>query len=332
METICDRAGLPIEPHKSMGPTTLLTFLGIEIDSHREELRLPPEKIRALKQTLANWQGKKACRKRDLLSLIGSLSHACKVVRPGRIFLRRLIDLSTLAKNPEHFIRLNHDARSDIEWWASFIEDWNGTAILRTLVNIMPEITMIADASGTWGCGAVYGSSWLQLPWGGLLINAHISIKEMVPIVIGTAIWGKYWKGRSVRILSDNTVVVAAINTNTSKVREIAHLLRCLAFISAHWQCHLSAAHVPGAQNSVADAISRNNMVTFRVLHPQAAEEPEQIPMELVQLLITESPDWTSTAWTQLWKAIFRKDWPPHHAKSTKLESVVTQSSAGNFA
>ena len=110
METTCCHAGLPIEPEKSMGPATVLTFLEIEIDSQKGELRLPTDKLQSLQQMLSGWLGKKAGRKRDLLSLIGSLSHACKVIRPGRIFLRRLIDLSTMAKNPEHFIHLNLDA------------------------------------------------------------------------------------------------------------------------------------------------------------------------------------------------------------------------------
>ena len=205
---------------------------------------------------LQGWQGKKAYKKRDLLSLIGSLSHACKVIPAGRAFLRRLIDLSTVAKELEHFVRLNSDARSDIEWWAHFIESWNGTSILKAVASKPPNITVLSDASGAWGCGAIWDSRWLQFEWKGLLAEAHISIKEMIPVIIATAIWGKAWGGSSVRILSDNASVVAAINNNTSRVREIAHLLRCLAFITAHWQCQLSAVHLPGAQNSISRRLS----------------------------------------------------------------------------
>ena len=83
-----------------------ITFLGMELDSVALEIRLPQEKLSQLKAVLASWRGRKVCRKRDLLSLIGLLSHACKVVRAGRSFLRRLIDLSTIAKHLHHFIRL----------------------------------------------------------------------------------------------------------------------------------------------------------------------------------------------------------------------------------
>ena len=181
METTCAAAGLLIEPEKSQGPCTTLTFLGIEIDSQAEELRLPADKLLALKEALMYWQEKKACRKRDLLSLIGSLSHAAKVVRPGRAFLRRLIDLSTQAKELDHYIRLNLDARSDIVWWNCFVEAWNGTSLVTSILSNPPDITIATDASGSWGCGAVWGARWLQLQWSGLLPQAHIAIKGNGP-------------------------------------------------------------------------------------------------------------------------------------------------------
>ena len=80
MQSVCDDAGLPMEPSKSVGPTTSLVFLGIQIDSDKGELRLPDEKLTELQELITTWRGCKACRKRELLSLIGSLSHACKVV------------------------------------------------------------------------------------------------------------------------------------------------------------------------------------------------------------------------------------------------------------
>ena len=38
---LCSRLGLPVAPHKVEGPATVLTFLGIEIDTQKQELRLP---------------------------------------------------------------------------------------------------------------------------------------------------------------------------------------------------------------------------------------------------------------------------------------------------
>ena len=93
-----------------------------------------------------------------------------------------------------------------------------------------PEFTVVSDASGSWGCGAIWGARWFQVQWENFLPEAHIAIKESVPLVIATAIWGGAWKGKSVRMLTDNSAVVAAINSNSSRVPEMAHLLRCLTF------------------------------------------------------------------------------------------------------
>ena len=45
---VCQELGIPLAPHKTVGPTTCLIFLGIEIDTMRMELRLPHEKLSKL--------------------------------------------------------------------------------------------------------------------------------------------------------------------------------------------------------------------------------------------------------------------------------------------
>ena len=108
--------GITIEVEKLEGPSTSLVFLGINLDSSDMEMRLPPQKLSNVRESLAVWHGKKAGRECETLSLIGCLSHASKVVKPGRAFLRRITELSKQAKELSHFMRLNK-ARSDIEWW-----------------------------------------------------------------------------------------------------------------------------------------------------------------------------------------------------------------------
>ncbi len=45
----CLRLGMPLDPNKEEGPSTVLTFLGIEIDSVKLEVRLPQEKLSELR-------------------------------------------------------------------------------------------------------------------------------------------------------------------------------------------------------------------------------------------------------------------------------------------
>ena len=178
MHVACARVGLPVEPEKDEGPATTISFVGIELDSVAMEIRLPQEKLKRLNDELSAWRGKKACKKRELLSLIGLLSHACKAVRAGRSFLRRLIDLSMV-------VRLSVDARSDIEWWVQYVESWNGIQMMRAVKGATPSAGM---ASGSWGCGAYAGPHWFMLKWAGPISECHITVKEMVPIVIAAAL------------------------------------------------------------------------------------------------------------------------------------------------
>ncbi len=51
-----------------------------------------------------------------------------------------------------------------------------------------PDITMFSDASGGWGCGAIWDGHWLQWEWEGTWMEQQIAIKELVPIVIACAV------------------------------------------------------------------------------------------------------------------------------------------------
>ena len=84
---LCERLGFPVAPDKVVGPATVLTFLGIEIDSWKQELRLPAEKLSRLKVLVNNWAQKRNATKHELQSLLGHLNHACTVVKPaGTLF------------------------------------------------------------------------------------------------------------------------------------------------------------------------------------------------------------------------------------------------------
>lgn len=157
--------GTPLELSKSEGPTTTLTFLRMELDTVKLEIRLPIDKLACLKMVLKRWETKRAGKKRDLLSLIGYLQHAAKAVRQGRSFLRRLIKASTVVDNLDGFLRLNVVAYSDIKWWSVFASQWNGTSMLVRFSKSHPDFTVTSDASGNWGCGAYEQEQWFQLQW-----------------------------------------------------------------------------------------------------------------------------------------------------------------------
>lgn len=120
----------PIVEEKVEGCSTKMTFLGIEIASEALVLRLPPIKLLALKNRLVLWRGQRSCTKSELQSLAGALQHACKVVRPGRTFLRRVFELLRGVHQGHHHIQLNGGMQSDLAWWDLFLDSWNGVSLL----------------------------------------------------------------------------------------------------------------------------------------------------------------------------------------------------------
>ena len=104
MET-CEEMGFPIAAEKTEGPVTIITLLGIVLDS----AKVNPEKF-------ARWRTRKSCTKRELQSLAGHLNYACKVIRPACRFLWRVFGLLSQFHKRDHMIRLNAAFRVDLEW------------------------------------------------------------------------------------------------------------------------------------------------------------------------------------------------------------------------
>ena len=111
MLTLCEKINSPVKSSKIEGPSTSLTFLGIHLDTVIMEASITSERKESILQELRYLHSRHKCTKRQLLSLIGKLSFSCKVVPAGRIFIRRLIDLSTTVRQLHHHICLTVDAR-----------------------------------------------------------------------------------------------------------------------------------------------------------------------------------------------------------------------------
>jgi hypothetical protein len=143
-------------------------------------------------------------------------------------------------------VRLNISARSDIAWWKAFASQWNGTSMLYNYQRANLQIHIYSNASGSWGCGAYAGKNWFQLQWPADLPECHISVKEMVPVVAAAVVWGTSWQGLSVRFHSDNSAVVALLNSGSVQDVCLMHLMRCLAFLAARCNFIFSSSHISG--------------------------------------------------------------------------------------
>ena len=305
LKGVCTELNIPLAEEKQDGPTSVITLLGIIIDTIKGELRLPGDKLQRLLAAVHQWLGRKSCTRRELESLIGTLQHACKVIIPGRSFLKRAIALLSTTRSRHHHIRLNKEFKSDLAWWKYFATPWNGVSLIVNQAS--PERVVTSDASGSWGCGAWHEELWFQITWDERTDNWHIAAKELVPIIVAAVVWGDKWTGNRVIARCDNEAVVAVINSRYATDRTLMQMLRCLFFIEAHFQFSLSASHLPGVHNDLADDLSRNNVPSFLRKMPKVSPTPTVIPNSLLQWLLHPNLDWTSPSWTTLFNTSVRR-------------------------
>ena len=274
---------IPIAQGKTQGPSQVLEFMGILLDTIKMQARLPTDKIEKLHAIFGQFQHRKSCTLKELQSLIGTLNFACKVVPPGRPFLQRMIALTRNVKKQHHHIKLNSGFFQDLQMWKEFILNWNGANFfLSSEWHDSSTLDMHTDASGTLGFGGIFGTKWFQGKW-----RPHqklgqpgisISWQELFAIVVACQIWGNLLHDHRITFHCDNEAVVSIINTKRSRIPRVMDLLRHLTLLTLQHNIYIRAVHIPGKHNDIADSISRFQFQRFRHLAPEADTSPSQIP------------------------------------------------------
>lgn len=285
---IFNKLCVPIAPHKTVGPTTELEYLGITLDTNKMEARLPADKLERLMGLVRRFLSKRTCVKRQALSLLGHLTFACRVVIPGRSFISRLLEATRGAKELHHFVTLNQECRKDLLMWHTFLNDWNGVSLfLDNAHTEAPDICLFTDASGTIGYGGYFQGEWFQGTWPKDLEShvegeASMAFKELVPVVIAATIWGKSWSRKRILFWCDNQATVAILNKGRSRCPDIMRLMRHLALTAAKCSFAFSARYITSQDNNIADSLSRFQNARFRKLAPDAESVPCQVPLKLI--------------------------------------------------
>jgi hypothetical protein len=97
-------------------------------------------------------------------------------------------------------------------------------------------------------------------------------------VVVAAHAWGAHWARRRLLVHCDNEAVVHVWRAGTSKHKGLMSLVRTLFYVAASHNFTILLQHIPGANNSIADALSRSQFCRFRSLAPQADADPTPIP------------------------------------------------------
>ena len=250
--------GFKINWNKVTLPATLITFLGVEIDTNARTMSLPPNKLDDVRVLLSTWVMKTKATKKELQRIIGKLNWCARVITGGRTFMRNLINCMCKLKQSNHHTRLSSAARADLAWWVKALDLFHGNTSFTCDLPV-PSFEFSTDACLT-GAGGQYLSNWFHVSWVNDLpemVGTHINGLELKTVEIAAELWGHLWEGSHIRFFSDSSVVVACINKGTSRSTELLGIIQMLFWLSFRHKFKLSAAFIPGKLNLLSDRLSR---------------------------------------------------------------------------
>ena len=134
-----------LAPHKFSLWDTRLCVLGWDIDTVAMTISVPLEKLERLRDTLHEWSPDRVvASEKELRSLIGGLLHLCGVGRPGKNFVRRMLNQAGLppARAGKREVRRISHARSVVS------ADPLGSRVPRRRVVLAPVSGRRARVSG----------------------------------------------------------------------------------------------------------------------------------------------------------------------------------------
>lgn len=175
--------GVPLSEEKTLGPLKVIEFLGITLDSNLMQASLPLEKLNRIREIMRNAQMSVSFSKRDLLSLLGHLNFAMRIIPQGRSFIARLLDLSKSVKDLKDIVTLDEGSRSDLRFWSLLLENWNGISFFHyDNLESSAALKLYTDAAPSVGFG---GFSMVI----GLLVNGQRSCYPCLIITCPPLCW-----------------------------------------------------------------------------------------------------------------------------------------------
>lgn len=284
--------GVPVAADKTQGPVTCLSYLGIEVDTGAGCCRLPADKVEKLNGQLLYCLSKTRISLKEVQSLLGSLNFACRVIPMGRVFCRKLERATSGVACSRHTIRLSAEIKGDLRVWVSFLAEFNRELLWPIPSASNSQLQLFTDAAGSTGFGAFFQGEWCvaQWPpeWRGKGFTRNLLLLELFPIIVAVELWGAVLANRAIVFWCDNLGVVQAINNQGCASPQALRLLRRLVLRCLQLNIAFAARHVPGVENSVADALSRFDFAKFRALAPEASSLGLPCPPHVWQLVERE--------------------------------------------
>ena len=146
---------LGLKPSETKGhlcpPASQITALGIQVDLVQNTLSIPPAKLQRAILLLQDWVNREMATKSMLQKLLGVLLHLSRIVRPGRLFVNRMLVTMRNAEALDVPVTLDSEFKKDVFWWLKNIRVWNGISLLK-FTHFENKVQLDASSNG-WFIG-----------------------------------------------------------------------------------------------------------------------------------------------------------------------------------
>lgn len=248
---------IDLSEEKTIQPTTCAEVLGVWFDTELKIIAVTPDRIHETIILLESWRFKEFTTKKQLQSLIGKLQFMAKCVRPGRVFISRM--LLTLRGIPDGgIVEVNKELKMDVKFWYEFLPRFNGVSVMKCIDTGVPGAEMSSDCN-LRACGAICDNEYYHAEFPTSVLNTtdHISQRELLTVVVSLKLWGDRIRGKKVHFHCDNSASVQCVNTGRAKDPFMQKCLREIAFLAALGDFEVRMSHVLSIDNGISDSLSR---------------------------------------------------------------------------
>lgn len=277
--------GWPWKDSKTRPFSTTFRYLGFHWDLSRKTVEIPDEKKERYSLKLGCWISGKKFTRRDIESILGTLSHCSLALPIGRCHLPSLYRFAasfTNASSPFVKKMPNQSVLSDIAWWREQLSlSFCGSSISRP--PLVSPVEFWVDASTDWGVGVVFNNIWdsWRLKGNWKSNGRDIGWAEFIAIELGLLLAiSCNFSDTHFLIRSDNQGVIDAIKGGKSRnPQQNIVLRRILLLLSVH-SLHISSLYVTSNSN-LADRPSRG----LPILDLPRFSSPLSLPADLLPFI-----------------------------------------------
>ena len=167
---------------------------------------------------LSLWSQRQRYTLKQLQSLLGKLSFVSACVKPGCIFMARLLNNLRSFPKSRSSEPIADDMCANISWWSNFLPLFNGVSLIKPHFWDFSDLHFITDASLT-GDGAICLDECFHFQFSlDILTSAsHISSLELYSIVVAVQFWVPKLCHRKFIVSCDKEAAVTVINSGASK-------------------------------------------------------------------------------------------------------------------